>query len=50
MKTRIPHIYVHTLGCSKNIVDSEVLMAQAKANAFVVTESVDADDVLVINT
>jgi len=50
MKTRIPHIYVHTLGCSKNIVDSEVLVAQARANDFVVTESVDQADVLVINT
>jgi ribosomal protein S12 methylthiotransferase len=50
MKTRIPHIYVHTLGCSKNIVDSEVLMAQAKANAFVVADTVDSADVLVINT
>jgi ribosomal protein S12 methylthiotransferase len=50
MKTRIPHIYVHTLGCSKNIVDSEVLVAQARANDFVVTESVDKADVLVINT
>lgn len=50
MKTRIPHIYVHTLGCSKNVVDSEVLVAQARANDFVVTESVDQADVLVINT
>lgn len=32
------------------MVDSEVLVAQAKANDFVVTESVDKADVLVINT
>lgn len=50
MKTRVPHIYVHTLGCSKNMVDSEVLVAQALANDFVVTESVDKADVLVVNT
>jgi len=50
MKTRLPHIYVHTLGCSKNAVDSEVLIAQARANDFVVTETVDKADVLIINT
>jgi ribosomal protein S12 methylthiotransferase len=32
------------------MVDSEVLVAQARANDFVVTESVDKADVLVINT
>ena len=50
MKTRLPHIYVHTLGCSKNAVDSEVLISQARANDFVVTETVDKADVLIINT
>jgi ribosomal protein S12 methylthiotransferase len=50
MKTRLPSIYVHTLGCSKNLVDSEVFIAQAKANAFQVTDTPDGADVMVINT
>lgn len=45
-------INVITLGCSKNIYDSEVLMGQLKANKFDVThESTDDDSsVVIINT
>jgi ribosomal protein S12 methylthiotransferase len=46
-------INVVTLGCSKNIYDSEILMGQLKGNAFdVVHESgkVGKDDIIVINT
>jgi len=44
---------VVTLGCSKNIYDSEILMGQLKGNHFdVVHESdkVSSDDIIVINT
>lgn len=50
MKTRLPQLYVHTLGCSKNLVDSEVLMAQARANAFTFVDEADQADILLINT
>ncbi|TVQ14296.1 MAG: 30S ribosomal protein S12 methylthiotransferase RimO [Balneolaceae bacterium] len=50
MKTRVPRIYVHTLGCSKNLVDSEVFIAQAKANAFLISDTPDNADVMVVNT
>lgn len=50
MKTQIPKIFVHTLGCSKNQVDSEVLVAQARANAFSIADSAENADILVINT
>ena len=44
-------INVITLGCSKNLYDSEVLMGQLKANAKQVThESVEQADIVVINT
>ena len=45
-------INVVTLGCSKNTFDSEVLMAQLKANRFDVThESLEDDaEVVIINT
>src|ERR1700741_720203 len=46
-------INVVTLGCSKNIYDSEILMGQLKGNQFdVVHESIQvgSDDIIVINT
>ncbi len=44
-------VNIITLGCSKNLVDSEVLMGQLKAsNIEVVHESDEASDVVVINT
>lgn len=42
-----------TLGCSKNIYDSEVLMGQLKGNAFDVVHEADkvsSNDIVVINT
>jgi ribosomal protein S12 methylthiotransferase len=48
-----PRVNVVTLGCSKNIYDSEVLMGQLKGNQFdVVHESGEmrSDDIIVINT
>jgi ribosomal protein S12 methylthiotransferase len=45
-------VNVITLGCSKNIVDSEVLMGQLKANKFEVEHESDAGDagIVIINT
>ena len=45
-------INVVTLGCSKNIYDSEVLMGQLKANRFDVTHESDSEDsqIVIINT
>src|SRR5687768_18601235 len=45
-------VNVVTLGCSKNIVDSEVLMGQLKANRFEVEHESTADDagIVIINT
>jgi ribosomal protein S12 methylthiotransferase len=50
MKTRLPKIYVDTLGCSKNTVDSESFIAQARSNDFIIVESVEQADTLLINT
>ena len=49
---RTNKINVVTLGCSKNVVDSEVLMGQLKANQMdVVHESENEDaNIIVINT
>jgi ribosomal protein S12 methylthiotransferase len=45
-------VNVVTLGCSKNLVDSEVLMGQLRANKFQVTHESEKDDasIVVINT
>ncbi|MFT4678972.1 MAG: ribosomal protein S12 methylthiotransferase [Flavobacteriales bacterium] len=47
-----PKINVVTLGCSKNIYDSEVLMAQLNANQYEVTHESTEDDapIVIINT
>ena len=48
-----PRINVVTLGCSKNIYDSEILMGQLKGNHFEVVheaEEVSSNDIIVINT
>lgn len=55
MKTRTRRrnkVNVITLGCSKNVVDSEVLMGQLKANNFEVKYSDEINDsnILIINT
>lgn len=45
-------VNVVTLGCSKNVFDSEVLMAQLKANQFEVEHESQEDDaeIIIINT
>lgn len=45
-----PKINVITLGCWKNVVDSEMLLGQLKANDATVVENVDEADTVVINT
>ena len=62
MKTKADHpivkpvkqrVNVVTLGCSKNIYDSEILMGQLKGNHFDVVheaDKVNSDDIIVINT
>src|SRR3978361_1017104 len=48
-----PRVNVVTLGCSKNIYDSEVLMGQLKGNAFNVVnedQQLRSDEIIVINT
>lgn len=61
MKTKIvdasiqrkPRINVVTLGCSKNIHDSEVLMGQLQGNKMEVvheSDDVQQDDIVIINT
>ncbi len=55
MRTRSsdkPRVNIITLGCSKNMVDSEILMSQLRANNFKAEheKSGTNDDVVIINT
>jgi ribosomal protein S12 methylthiotransferase len=43
-------IHVVTLGCSKNLVDSEALLGQLKMSQAPLTDDVDQADTVVINT
>ncbi len=43
-------IYIATLGCAKNLVDSEVLGGQLTANQFQLTEQPSDADILIVNT
>ena len=48
-----PRVNVITLGCSKNIHDSEVLMGQLRGNQMDVVhedQQLNKDDIIVINT
>lgn len=52
-KVKKQRVNVVTLGCSKNIHDSEVLMGQLKGNQIDVvheSDNIQADDIVVINT
>lgn len=45
-----PRVHVITMGCAKNTVDSEKLLAQLRINRIPIAESIDHADVAVINT
>lgn len=44
------NVHITTLGCSKNVVDSEVLAGQLKLNKYKITEDPESADVIIINT
>ncbi|MDI6402464.1 30S ribosomal protein S12 methylthiotransferase RimO [Balneolaceae bacterium ANBcel3] len=50
MLSRTKRIYIKTLGCSKNQVDSEVLLAQAQANGLEIVSDISDSEILIINT
>lgn len=43
-------IHVTTLGCPKNVVDSEHLLGLLKINDFQISQTPEESDVLIINT
>jgi ribosomal protein S12 methylthiotransferase len=47
---RTPTVFLLSLGCSKNTVDSERLMAQAGSSGIAFTDQADDADIILINT
>ncbi|NOX38534.1 MAG: 30S ribosomal protein S12 methylthiotransferase RimO [Calditrichaeota bacterium] len=45
-----PRIHITTLGCAKNVYDSEILMGQLKARKAELVDSPEEADVVIINT
>ncbi|UCF62944.1 MAG: 30S ribosomal protein S12 methylthiotransferase RimO [bacterium] len=43
-------VHITTLGCSKNVYDSEILMGQLQANQVPLSDSPEDADVIIINT
>lgn len=43
-------VYVVSLGCAKNLVDSEVMCGYLLTNGFVLTDSAEEADILLVNT
>ena len=43
-------IYIETLGCAKNLVDSEVLTGGLKSNSYTLVSKLEDSEVVIINT
>ena len=50
MESKKDKIKIITLGCSKNLVDSEFIMAQLKSNSFELVDDEDECETVIINT
>lgn len=46
----MPKVYLESLGCARNQVDSEIMLASLTANGWSVADAPDAADVIVVNT
>ncbi len=44
------YVYIETLGCSKNQVDSEVMMGLFQENAYYMTADIEQASIIVVNT
>ncbi len=49
-ESRPPKVGMISLGCAKNLVDSEIMLGSARAGGFEITSDAGQADVLVVNT
>jgi len=50
MKLKSKQVYIETLGCNKNTVDSEIIATLLKRNGIPIVKNPDDADVIVVNT
>ena len=43
-------VYLETLGCSKNLVDSEIMLASLQNQGYELTMTPDSAEVIIVNT
>lgn len=46
----MPSVYIESLGCARNQVDSEIMQSRLAANGWSVTDAPDEAEVIVVNT
>lgn len=46
----MPQVYIESLGCARNQVDSEIMMARLTANGWSVADEPDEAEVILVNT
>ncbi|HRX83543.1 MAG TPA: tRNA (N6-isopentenyl adenosine(37)-C2)-methylthiotransferase MiaB [Phycisphaerae bacterium] len=49
-EARQPTVYIETLGCQMNVLDSELVLGQLRARNYRLVDRIDAADVVLINT
>ena len=46
----MPSVTVISLGCAKNLVDTEVMLGSLRKSGFEITNEQDSADIILINT
>ncbi len=47
---RLPRIHLASLGCAKNLVDSELILARLAAAGAIVGAAAEEADIIIVNT
>ncbi len=50
MRSKRERVAIISLGCARNLVDSELIIGRLKAAGFVIVEDADSSDIVIINT
>ncbi|MFO7822192.1 MAG: 30S ribosomal protein S12 methylthiotransferase RimO [Lentisphaeria bacterium] len=50
MKTENPAVYIVSLGCAKNLVDTEVMCGTLAVDGYLLTDDLEQADIVLINT
>ncbi len=50
MRSKKERIAIISLGCARNLVDSELIIGKLKSQGFIIVEDADLSDIVIINT